>query len=294
MQQALGIELPNIDILDVGARLEGEDRYQDLRKMGRARVTGFEPDQRSFQELMANKAESDNYLPYFLGTEQPQSFNLTRYPGCSSLYEPNPAVIDLFTSLSTQEEGNFKVLETLEVETKRLDDISECPAPDFMKLDVQGAEYDILKHATRALESVLVIESEVEFIALYQDQPLFGDLQVYLRDQGLVLHKFIDISGRSFKPFGRGNNPHAATSQVLWADAVFVRDFSRLDRFSNEQLLKASLILHQVYCSYDLVSLLLREHDRRCSQGLAEKYHSALGTSPDLPFLYMNLKQHID
>jgi FkbM family methyltransferase len=293
LKQALGIELPTIQILDVGAMMEGTDRYQVLRDMGLARVTGFEPDEQQYRKLISNKAESDQYFPHFLGTGERQSFNLARYPGCSSLYEPDPAAIDLFTSIGTGESDNFRVLKTVEIETRRLDDIAECPAPDLIKIDVQGAELDILKHACRALESALVIESEVEFIPLYRDQPLFGDLQVYLRDHGLQLHKLIDIAGRSFRPFKRNNNEYAATSQVLWADAIFVRDFTRLERFSDEELLKTSLILHQVYCSYDLVHLLLGEHDQRRSTGLAKKYLTGLQSATSLPVLYMNLKEHI-
>ncbi len=292
LKQALGIELPSIEILDVGAMMEEQDRYQPLRDMGLARVTGFEPDEEQYQKLLANKGERDQYLPYVLGTGERQRFNLARYPGCSSLYEPSSAAIDLFTSIGTGESGNFRVLETLDIDTKRLDDIPECPSPDLIKIDVQGAELDILRHATQALESALVIESEVEFIPLYEDQPLFGDLQVYLREHGLWLHKLIDIAGRSFKPLARGNNQYAALSQVLWADAIFVRDFTSLERYGDDQLLKASLILHQVYCSYDLVLLLLREHDRRRSSGLAEKYSAGLRAATDLPVLYMNLKEH--
>ena len=116
---------------------------------------------------------------------------------------------------------------------------------------------------------------------------------MYLRDHGLQLHKLIDIAGRSFRPFARDNNQYAATSQVLWADAIFVRDFTNLEQFSDEELVKASLILHQVYYSYDLVNLLLGEHDRRCNSGLAERYMSTLGEHADLPVLFMNLKEQI-
>ena len=293
LKKALEMSLPTIDVLDVGAMMEGSDRYQVLRDMGLARVTGFEPDETQYRKLMANKAESDLYFPFFLGNGYRQSFHLTRYPGCSSLYEPSSAAIDLFTSISTDKTGNFRVRETVEVETRRLDDITECPSPDLIKIDVQGAELDVLRHASRALKSALVIESEVEFIPLYTDQPLFGDLQLYLRDHGLQLHKLIDIAGRSFRPFSPNQNPYAATSQVLWADAIFVRDFTRLERFSEEELLKASLILHQVYCSYDLVHFFLVEHDRRCNGDLASKYILGLQAAPNLPVLYMNRKEHI-
>lgn len=38
-----------------------------------------------------------------------------------------------------------------------------------------SAELDILRHGTRALAMATVVECEVEFLALYQNQPLFNE-----------------------------------------------------------------------------------------------------------------------
>src|SRR5262249_42118987 len=65
--------------------------------------------------------------------------------------------------------------------------------------------------------------------------------------------------------------------QLLWADAIFVRDFTRLDTYGDESLLKAAVILDLVYGSYDLVALLLNEYDRRMQTGLRQRYLEALG-----------------
>jgi FkbM family methyltransferase len=293
LEDALGIALPGVEILDVGAMQEGEDRYEVLRGMNLARVTGFEPDEAQHAKLETSKRGEDQYLPYFLGSGDTQTFYVARYPGCSSLYRADSKTIDPFTSIGTSETGNFTVTETMEVQTRRLDDIAECPAPDFIKLDVQGAELDILRHGIGTLESALVVESEVEFIPLYENQPLFGDMQVFMREQGLLLHKFIDIAGRSLEPFALNGNRYAATSQLLWADAVFVRDFTKLECFADEQLLKAALILHQVYYSYDLVHLLLKEYDARTDASSSTSYMQALSHATELPLRYMNLKEHV-
>ena len=69
----------------------------------------------------------------------------------------------------------------MQIETTRLDDIKELEAPDILKLDIQGAELDVLRHGVKTLESAVIIESEVEFLELYKGQPIFGDMQVYAR-----------------------------------------------------------------------------------------------------------------
>jgi len=295
LKDALETDIETIQILDVGAMLEGRAHYASLLEKGLAEVTGFEPNPAELARLHQEGPTNCTWLPYFLGDGGEATFHLTRYPGCSSLYAPNPDVIDLFQSIGTAPpEGNFCVVNTETVQTKRLDDVEECPPIDFVKLDVQGSELDILRHGVETLSNVSVIQSEVEFVPVYKDQPLFGDIQVFLRDQGFHLHKFIDVAGRCFRPSRMGQNPYAAMSQVLWADAIFVRDFTQLDRFSDTQLLKTAAILHEVYLSTDFVLFCLNALDHRNGTDLAARYIGALQRHPSNQRLFMNLKEHID
>jgi FkbM family methyltransferase len=292
IKNILQIDLPRVEVVDIGAMAEGRDRYAGLVEQGLANVTGFEPDADQFRKLCSIKQGPYRYLPYFLGDGGPATFHIARYPGCSSLYAPDPQVIDLFTAIGTGQGGNFRIVRTVDVQTKRWDDVAECPRANYVKLDVQGAELDILRHGTRALENAVVLEVEVEFLPLYRKQPLFGDVQVFLAGQGFVLHKLVDVAGRSFRPLRLDGNEYAAISQVLWADAIFVRDFTRLERFSGEQLLMAVGILHEVYCSYDLAFYLLQEYDRRLNTDLALRYTEGVLRQPGLPVMYLNLKLH--
>ena len=295
LKGALETDIETIHILDVGAMLEGEARYAALLEKGLAEVIGFEPNPLELARLRQEGAANCTWLPYFLGDGGEATFHLTHYPGCSSLYTPDPGVIDLFHTIGTVgPSANFGVVDTETVQTKRLDDVEECPPIDFVKIDVQGGELDILRHGVETLGNVSVIQLEVEFVPVYKDQPLFGDLQVFLRDQGFQLHKFIDVAGRCFSPFYMENNPFAAMSQVLWADAVFVRDFTQLDSVSDTRLLKTAAILHEVYLSYDFVLFFLNELDRRNGNDLATRYIHALQRHPPSQWLFMNLKEHID
>lgn len=216
--------------------------------------------------------------------------HVTRYPGCSSLLEPDPAVIDLFETLgASPPDGNFLVVDKVDVETVRLDDVPGLRSPDYIKIDVQGAELQVLTHGPRTLSSAVVVQTEVEFLPIYKNQPLFGDMQCFLREQGFVLHKLIDIGGRGFQPIHNSANPFQAISQVLWADAVFVRNFVGFDQWTDEGLLKAALILNDIYRSYDLVFHLLRARDARLKENLADRYLAALSLTQPVP-LYFNLK----
>src|SRR5205085_1044146 len=120
-------------------------------------------------------------------------------------------------------------------------------------------------------------------------QPIFCDLQSYLRDRGFVLHKMIDIAGRGFRPWTLNDNPDIPISQLLWADAVFVRDFTKVDALNDEQLLKSAAILHEAYRSYDLAYFLLSHYDRRRNTNLANSYAQILTSSGQLDTLFMNV-----
>jgi hypothetical protein len=67
-------------------------------------------------------------------------------------------------------------------------------------------------------------------------------------------------------------------SQLLWADAVFVKDFTRFELFTERQLLSMATIMHDCYQSFDLVLRLLTEHDTRAGTQLAATYLSRLQT----------------
>lgn len=287
LTEIIGHPIPTIQIMDIGAAALNEDRYHSLLTSGYAHVTGLEPNPAEYAKLQ-NRKGPYRYLPVFLGNGAPARFHIARYPGCSSLLRPNPAVIDMFETIGCAgSDGNFNVVGTEMVDTVRLDDLGSNITIDYLKIDVQGYELEIMRNGTKKLANAVVIESEVEFVPLYQDQPLFGDLQCYMREEGFVLHKFIDVSGRPFRPFNPPN-PFLPISQLLWADAIFIRDFTRLDNYSDDGLLKAATILDLVYGSYDIAALLLNEYDRRMQTGLYRRYCEALN-SRHLSIRFLNV-----
>lgn len=60
-----------------------------------------------------------------------------------------------------------------------------------MKLDIQGGELAVLQGAEKTLDQCLGLEIEVEFVQIYKDQPLFGDICALLGSKGM---EFIDFT----------------------------------------------------------------------------------------------------
>ena len=283
--------LPKIEILDIGAMIEGEALYATLMEQGLGSVTGFEPNPEELAKLKAQLHGDYRGLPDFLGSGASAELRVTHHPGCSSLYEPDPEIIDRFVSIGASGEGgNFRVVDRNTVQTTKLDDVAACPPVDYVYIDVQGSELDVLTNGLSKYSESLVIETEVEFLPIYKDQPLFGDIHVFLRENGFVFHKFIDIVGRYIRP-AQPKNIFSALSQVPWADAVFVRDFPSFESYSDEQFIKAAIILHHIYLSYNLSNLILIRLDIRLGTDLAKKYQKVIASVQDLQRYYMNLEE---
>ena len=158
-----------IEILDVGAMIEGQPRYDGLLRQGSCRITGFEVNPERIPEIRAALPPGSQVLPYALGDGNPATLHITLYRGCCSLFKPNADVIDMFESIfASSETGNFRVVGEVNVETVRLDDVDECPSADYAKLDVQGAELLVLEHVMQKLADAVIIETEVEFVEIYR------------------------------------------------------------------------------------------------------------------------------
>ena len=261
-----------ITILDIGAALNEKPLYDGLIAAGRARLIGFEPDPAECRSLGETYGPPHRFFPYFIGDGQPATFHETNWSLTGSLYEPNTPLLEKFNNLA---EVMTPVAQHA-VQTRRLEDIEEIDDVDFIKIDVQGAELAVFQNAGRLLDACLLIQTEVEFVAMYKEQPMFADVDRYLRGRSFQFHTFQGAGSRSFKPLLRDNNPNLGLRQWLWADAVYVRDWMRLDRLSTTKLARLAILVHELMQSYDLCHVVLQELDRRSGGRQAPDYMERL------------------
>lgn len=259
-------------VVDIGANpIDGPAPYLPLLQKRLCRVTGFEPQREAFEELNAKKSDLENYLPYAVGDGSMSDFHICAYPGFSSLLKPSSEALSVFSEFIP----NASILEIEKIQTHRLDDIQELSNFDFLKIDVQGSELSVFKNAKQHLSHVVAVQLEVSFVALYENQPTLGRVDLFLRQAGFVPHSFVAV-----KHWKMGSVATASQiyNQLLEADMVYIKDLIS-PLISNEQLKQLAMVLHHVYQSHDAVG--------RCISILQER--GALGTSClDDYVLYLN------
>ena len=218
------------------------------------RVIGFEPDDRAFEAL---RNQQDNLTRYFnIGLHRQSGqfdFYLTRKQKNSSCFSPNRALLDRFHNSK-----RFDLIEKTTIscnalnETLRGEGLTDI---DFIKLDTQGSELAILEGATPMLtESVFGLEIEVAFAELYQEQPLFPDVDLFVRKFGFDLINLRTVSWKRTIGESVGN----AKGQLMFADALYFRqpiqmieNLKNCDRqFARSKLLRAISIC-QIYGFFD-------------------------------------------
>ena len=112
---------------------------------------------------------------------------------------------------------------------------------DFLQLDTQGTELEVLRGAKSFLcRSILGAQVEVEFSPIYKDQSLFSEIDAYMRQAGFML---FDVRRNYYR---RKNYPLDLNTrgQLLWGDAFYLKDHGFLSRSkkSKEARIKLAVI----------------------------------------------------
>ncbi len=133
--------------------------------------------------------------------------------GSSSMYKPDEEFFDLH-NLKKQDYDNYKITRSIEVEcdtlTNQLKEL-EINKLDYLKIDTQGAELEILKGIGEYRP--LLIKTEAHFFSMYKNVPSWNKLVSFLYDLNYTLIDFKGIGNHS-------------TRIPAEADMIFIPNFN--------------------------------------------------------------------
>lgn len=155
-----------------------------------------------------------------------KEFHLNVMPDCSSLLNVSPQA----KNYTRMDRSKYRLVwgeicqptRTIEIEVTTLDKLLDegvIESPHFLSLDVQGAEYNILEGASKTLQGDLLgVVSEVEFRELYENQKLFMDQHILLKNHQFSLFDLYNIEYWY-------SGPILDKGAIMVAEALFLRDF---------------------------------------------------------------------
>ena len=134
--------------------------------------------------------------------------------------------------IATVKETTIKCISLDDYSNGKLEEI------DYIKIDTQGTELDILKGAEQLLKQrkVHLIKVEVATISIYKNQVLFADIDVFLRNHLYQLVDFVTYRNENMTVFKNKTWKHAPCG-----DAIYVLNAGDL---SQSRCIKNGIILH--------------------------------------------------
>ena len=255
-----------IIICDIGASpIDKTDFIDELFNNTKSKIIGFEPNKDEFIKLEKNN-EKKHYYNYAIGDGSEKILNICKGAGMTSFLEPDLNYLKNFEWFNI----NSEIIKREKVKTKKLDDLNE--KIDFLKIDVQGYESEVIKYGKEKIKNSLVVQLETSPIPLYKNEKTFPHIVLELEKLDFSLHMFNKVNTKPFKPMKVNNSIFMGINHLFQLDCVMIKNLNKIDSLSKEEIIKMILIMFYSFKSYDLVDYLISEMDKRFDSNFLEQY----------------------
>ncbi len=211
-----------LTLVDVGSAGGVHRRWQNLRPLLSAIL--FDPREAAANGVIGRGGV--RLYPVALGREAGEAdLHITALANMSSLLRPDPDVFGRYRKKG----ADARVVGTETVLIDTLDAVAEADGftPHVIKVDTQGSELMVLAGAESSLQSVVLAEIEVSFFERYVGQPLFADVEAWMKARGFEMIELQHLKRyRAANSLGIRRPPDGddqRSGRVAYGDAIFLR-----------------------------------------------------------------------
>lgn len=177
-------------LVDIGAAGGLQPKWR--RHRHKLRTVMFEPNPAEAARLRA--ASDTIVVESGLAAEAAtHTLHIAHWFGCSSMLDTDPATLAGYKIAEL-----YKTERQMTVDCRRYDELyreGKVPAPDAIKVDVEGFEYQVLSGFGDLLRGVIGIETEAWFYPVFKGQKLLHDLIAMLGAYDLRLRRVEKVPG---------------------------------------------------------------------------------------------------
>lgn len=241
-------------LCDVGANPANTPDYLKFQELGGCHVYGFEPGEKAFARLQKLNPPNATYFNRAIGRPGKASFNAYPIGTLSSTYGFHEPSVRFPGKDGVWLRGEAQVHE---MELVGLDQVEGLPDIDVLKMDLQGGELSVLQTGRERLARAVAVIPEVRFYRMYDGEPLWGELDRELHEQGFVLHRLLFAKSLMLPSSVSGRMGKVMRSQLLDGDAVYIRNLEEPGKVSSEELKQLALAADAIFQSFDLAAMCL-------------------------------------
>lgn len=233
-------------VVDVGASGKLVEPWASIKEIAPEMLVlvGFEPDAEACSKLnersLSSTLAGEHYFPSAVWCDESElTFQLADNPSTSSIHPPNWALLDEFASGHGTPRRTDR---TLRMSGRQLDTVlaEQSLDVDFIKIDTQGSEYEILQGGeTIARSRCFGLTLETWTTEVHAEQYLTHDVMRLVLDFGF---RIFDIA-RTAVWQRRANRPFRSNrGELVGVDLLCFKPGAAVRDWAGAKLLKAALI----------------------------------------------------